>query len=115
MEDKINEFRRLENEIEEEVKAFVQDKSKSLEERWKIFCLAEMGERDNWIRDFKTLSEIMGGEVSYYDDFYIERHETFEVKDFFEREPVMDATDGLKDKLKEEILENFIWSFEFDW
>jgi len=115
MEDKINEFRRLENEIKEEVKTFVQDKSKPLEERWHIFCLADMGEMKTWYEDFKALTKILGRAVSYYDDFGIERYETFEVATFFERRVIQDATEELQNELKEEILDKFIYSFEFDW
>lgn len=115
MEDKINEFRRLESEIKEEVKTFVQDKNKPLEERWRIFCLADMGEMEIWYEDFKALKKIIGREVSYCDDFGIERHETFEVAAFFERSIVQNATEELQNELKEEILDKFIYSFEFDW
>lgn len=39
-------------ELEAEVKAFVQDKSKPLDERWQAFLDADVGSEDNWIQHF---------------------------------------------------------------
>ena len=104
----------LKNSIEDRVKETVRDKNFPLEDRWNLFTTSEMGCREPFQEDFKTVDNLFGGELSWYDDFYIEGHETLEItrmiktlEDKFSKEQV--------DDVKEEILEKFIYSFELDW
>jgi len=109
----------------------IKDKSIPLGERWELFKKAptELKNNGSWIESFKALNEACGGEVSWYDDFCKERHETVHLVDLvsdvewcIENDQVdrgyckafFDKPE-LLDKFKEEILEKNIESFEYDW
>lgn len=93
------------------------DKSISLERRWSIYVeIQPFLETDSSYQDFKEL-----GDVSWYDDFYLERGETQQLDQDFVTKCTskfkMDKT--RQDSLKEEILEyackEGYGSFENDW
>jgi hypothetical protein len=110
----IDEFR---NEIEETRKHYLTNKEFSLEERWQLYLL---------IRPFLKIdgvywtSDVLNSdrEVSWYDDFYLERGETQELdEDFVKRALQKFSVD--ENSLKEEILEyatkEGYRGFENDW
>lgn len=116
MKDKIQKYEEDGQRLKDEVKQFVQDKTKPLEERWEIFCLAEMGERGDWVEDFDSLNKVYGGEVSWYDDFCVERMQTVYLTNVLDTLTSKDnITEEQINEFKEEVLQKFIWSFEFDW
>lgn len=136
---KVLEIKRLEDEAIDEVRKFVQDTSKKLDERWATFVQAQFGEYDPFIWHPKGLNRFMGNggsstlEKSMYSiteknevietPYMIELLEAeigiaytvtkFEKGKFIKNEETVVATDVIA--LKEEILSEFIWSFKFDW
>jgi hypothetical protein len=115
---KIKEYNKQKEVLRTEIKRYVQDKSFPLEERWKLFIESELGTESSWTVHFSVLD---GKDVSYYDDFYIEKYQTTTVKDLVdmigdkEPEDNMFLTDGELNSLKEDILKQFIWSWKEDW
>lgn len=105
------------------------DKTIPLEERWELFCETpkDMLNEQSYIVHFSTY------DFSWYDDFYCERHQTMYMADLIDNiEYAIEDYDEnyeynkgyekfFKDKpekldeLKEEILADALYSFEFDW
>jgi hypothetical protein len=127
----IEEFQIAVRVAKDNFKTVIKDKSIPLKERWELFVKAptELREKDNWIQSFKALDEALGSQVSWYDDFNRERHETVYLLDIVsdleylikdcelcsKRFEVFVNKPELLDQYKEEILEKNIESFEYDW
>lgn len=124
--DEINAFKSDSSPLKEKYLNYIQDKSIALEERWKAFCEApaDWKNTDGYIVHFaveKALKE-NGGEISWYDDFYIEKNETVHLINVIERledeiesfEELGWNSDLIK-QFKEEILEKNLASFDYDW
>jgi hypothetical protein len=93
------------------------DKSKSLELRWEMYLLIQpFLETDGSYMSFHSL-----GEVSWYDDFYLEKGETMQLdKDFIElaeeqRDLDEDQVNSLKEEILDEASKHGYGSFENDW
>jgi len=122
----------------EKFKATIKDKSIPLEDRWGLFLKAPdyLIDHDFWTAGLKTLDESDNGHFSYYDNWYVERHETVHVIDkvsdlesdlkYFKENPgtavhikkwkmFFYENPSKLDELKEEILEKNLGSFEYDW
>ena len=126
MKEKVLKYLEAKKEIDSELEGWVKDKSTPLNERWDVFILMKSGSRSGWMEDFKTLNDL-AGEVSWYDDFHLEKHETMDMERLVEHvaENIDETgeyalfdgkvTEKVVEDLQEEILEKFIWSFKFDW
>lgn len=103
----------------ETLEKYLADTSISLNERWETFKAAPdwLGNHDIWITG--VLDEAMG-EISWYDDFYKERHEVVVMADIIETMEERAEVEGryTKEQLvaaKEAILKHNLKSFVFDW
>jgi hypothetical protein len=106
MKEKIEKFLKLKKDLTSELKKWVKDKSIPLEERWDVFVDSELWENDCYI----IHSDVLDLDRCYSN---MDRHETINVEwilEYFSDEPKEKL-----DKFKEEILENFIYSFTYDW
>lgn len=111
-------------------KEYVQDKSIDLENRWELFLMGGhlFAEEETYIQHFKCLND----DVICFDSppFYPDRGRTifcrdvvdtlieFKEENNYERVSLSckECVENLNlDELKEEILEKFLWSFNFDW
>ena len=55
-------------------------------------------------------------EISWYDDFYIERYTTVTAENLVEMmHEVKEASDSSINEIKEQILQQNLGSFEYDW
>jgi hypothetical protein len=105
----------LENDIKL-VQFAIKNKSISLEERWKMYLIVRPYlETKGIYMDFETLENVR--EVSWYDDFYLDRHAVMELdEDFLERAAEkFELNQQQLDALAEEILESGYGSFKNDW
>ncbi len=94
---------------------YIKNKEYPLEDRWEIFIKApdSLKEYQSWVIDLKGLTN--NRTFSWYDDFYVERYQTKDLDaDFIERVeekfPEVDIN-----SIKEQILENNLGSFRYDW
>jgi hypothetical protein len=135
------EFNKYKERLAGEVKAYCQDITIPLNQRWDIFKIANIGDTNSCIVDFESLDELLGHEVSWYDDFYKDRYATIDMVDIVERleenvfligtddcdteEEWLKAPKAYEEevryaiadvnKVKEEILATFTQSFLMDW
>lgn len=107
-------LRRATEGIKIEVKEYCQDTSKPLEDRWNLFINSGLGDHSNYIEEFD--SEIIKW---FLDTDCYQRHETIYVKRIIEiycdNNDIEDINDLDVIKLKENILKQFIKSFDLDW
>jgi len=97
---------------------FVTDESIPLAERWEVFKEApgSFKNHQNYIVHFDSEKLMPGGEVSWYDDFYLEKYETMDMFSFVEDRLVdEDVEAGIVDAWRQEILRMNLGSFKFDW
>lgn len=94
---------------------YIQDKSIPLEDRWEIFGKVpqELKEHKIWIVHFP--SEKKFGEICWYDDFYVERHETVNLIDLVRSINRNKWSQERIDAFKEDILQMNLGSFINDW
>lgn len=81
-----------------------------LETRWRLFCDSPdyLKNHKTWIVDIR----LHGEEIHWYDDFYINRHQTVDMKDIVEH---LEEIDQDLAAFKEEILAKNLGSFVYDW
>lgn len=92
--------------LKEQLRIWVKDKTIPLEERWEVFFLSELGDARNYYKDFK---HFQSREYCEY------KHETIDMQyvlDWLEEKPL---TPEEIIEFKEDVLEQFIKSFEYDW
>lgn len=123
-------FKQAPNGLKDRYLAFIADTTIPLDERWAVFKEApdDWKEQKSWIQHFDFEKEFIG-EISWYDDFYVDRHETVDMVDFCE-ERLEDYFAGKYEEedeewqtvviacivaAKEEVLASNMGSFEFDW
>lgn len=124
--DEISAFKNDSNPLKEKYLNYIQDKSIDLEERWEVFCKAptDWKEKDSYIVHFQVEKALKanGGEISWYDDFYIEKNETIHLMNVIER--LEEETETFEElgwnselikQFKEEVLEKNLASFDYDW
>lgn len=113
----LNELNRLEkltNEVTDKVKAYVQDISIPLDNRWELFIKSDLGEEIRFVEDFGPL-----GNVYEYYDFFFDRNQTVDLASFIAN--IEEGVYSIKitkeeiNIIKEEILGKFIKSFIYDW
>lgn len=130
--EEIIEYKKTPNALRDRYVAFVTDATQSLDERWEVFKEAptEWKNEKSYIEHFDAEKLLPGGEVSWYDDFYIEKYETVDMVGFVEErliDHLMDHFDfDIDDELPEEVqvivdafkcevLAKNMASFKFDW
>lgn len=99
------------------VRNLLPDKDKDLDTRWGIYLqIQPFLKTDGMYHHFDTL-----GEVSWYDDFYLERAETLQLDDDFIKRAIevfklsAEQQDALKEEVLEYAAEQSYGSFENDW
>lgn len=105
-------FNKQKEELTQKVKSFCQNKEHPLSDRWNLFIGSDLGKYKEFYIEFEGINS-----DRYYDDFYIEKYETVEVKYLLERgieEQILDSDDKIN-AFKEDVLKQFIKSFKFDW
>lgn len=70
------EFVSVSRAVEQKCREFCANESIPVSERWEIFCLAPNKETDSY-SDFPD--HLFNGEISYYDDFFLEKYQLFDV------------------------------------
>ena len=125
-------FNHQKEELTKRVKEYCQNKEFPLDKRWKLFIESDLGEHNGWIQNFETIDienlkdfnkyEFISVEslVELYND-YVEDdlYEEMELKSDYNT-PEYDmfiklCVDPKVNVFKEEILQKFIKSFEYDW
>jgi hypothetical protein len=103
---------------------YIQDKTIPMENRWEVFLEApsDWKNHESYIQHFDVEKKLISREISWYDDFYIEKNETVHMENVIERleEDLEDFekhgwTKDLISELKEEILQTNLGSFNYDW
>lgn len=96
----------------------IKDKSEPLEDRWNIYLLIQPYLKTDGVY-WSPESIEKNREISWFDDFYLEKDETMQLDaEFIERVEDKIKEDGWEvdiDELKEEILAYGYGSFENDW
>jgi hypothetical protein len=96
------------------VKEYVQDVSINLENRWEIFCKAgKLGLIETEYYCFYP-NGIDWNSVSLYDDFYIDKYQTYDVLDILER-GIDDNIDINQIEYKESCMQEFIFKAINEW
>jgi hypothetical protein len=111
MKEKLEEFLKYKEQLTEELKTFVQNKSNDLDLRWQLFCDSKLGEHKGWYAEFKNVSS-----DDYYDRYNLDKYSVGNVEDILER--ALDhkyITDEEAIEFKEDVLSQFIYSFTYDW
>jgi hypothetical protein len=106
---------------------YLKDKTQPLAERWEMYLKTPK----DMLKEYDGTSpcnrwEVKYGEICWYNDFYIDRHQTRDMKEIVETMEEMldpDSYDDNRlnltresiDEYKEEILENGISTFTHDW
>lgn len=125
-------FNHQKEELTKKVKEYCQNKEFPLDKRWSLFIDNDLGEHNSWIQDFETIKIeklanfnryeliLSNNLVELYfdyisDELYNEleltcNYETNEYEHFIKTE-----VNSKVDVFKEEILQLFIKSFEYDW
>ena len=105
-------FNKQKEELTQKVKSFCQNKEYPLNERWNLFIDSDLGIHSRYYKEFKGINSDL-----YYDDFYIANYETVKVKYLLNRGieiKLLDSDDKIN-TFKEDVLSQFIKSFENDW
>ncbi len=104
--------------------SYIQDKSIPMAERWEAFCEAPVDwkQQKSYVEHFHVENKLKNREISWYDDFYIEKNETVVMGNIIERleEELEDFssngwTKEIIEEFKEEILSKNLGSFDWDW
>ncbi len=112
------------NSLKQRFVEYIKDVSIPLESRWEAFLEAPMDWKyqQSYVIHFQVERKLKGREISWYDDFYIEKKETVVMENIIERlEEDLDSfsengwTLELIQEFKEEILQKNIGSFDWDW
>ncbi|BAU39976.1 hypothetical protein [Ralstonia phage RSP15] len=121
-------YEKQQQQLLEDFQAVITDQTYPLEQRWELWVSAPKNfkKHNPYYVDFETIK----CEVSWYDDFNVERHETFFMVDMisqieerrewhpnFLKGQFADTPEGKEqiNLLKEEILQKNVMCFDFDW
>lgn len=108
---------------------YIADPDIPIDDRWNLFLEApsHFQYHKSWCEHFSSESMLPGGEISWYDDMYVERHETVDSASFIDTKLPDYLTDScdfdkdsnefklIIDSFKSEILSRNLGSFVFDW
>lgn len=101
------------------VQFYLRDKNIPLFDRWEIFRKTplELLNNDTYNVSFDCEKLLHGGEISWYDDFYKDRHSTVEMVSIIEscEENPDQYSEEFITAFKEEILQKCLGSFVHDW
>lgn len=99
-------FNNQKEELTKKVKEYCQNKEFPLDKRWDLFIESDFGKHEGWCIDLNSIN---------LDNFYAQkdRHQTFIVDDLIFW--LSDHAYTNIDEIKEELLQMFIKSFEYDW
>jgi len=99
-------FNKQKEDLTQKVKSFCQNKEYPLDDRWNLFIESDLGEHQSWYLDLNSVDL-----YNYYSNR--ERHQKIESKYliFWLDEHAYTNVN----EIKEEILQLFIKSFEYDW
>jgi hypothetical protein len=111
------------SEITAKIEEFVKNQSNPLEERIWVWenCPEAFTQVDSCYMDAEYLD---GTEVSWYDDFYVERYETVDCRELKERDKFSDWDSELKKYIvkeeewkhfRQQCLDKGVFRFKFDW
>src|SRR5688572_26642391 len=81
MKDKIKKFLDEKKEIIKELKKYVKDKSISLNDRWDLFIISELGDHDGYYFEPKGID---WNKHTLYDDFHTDKYGTLNCKEMLE-------------------------------
>ena len=106
--------------MKKDVQDFVRNKSNSFEDRLEIFTNtpSTLQEHDSWIL---TLDEFehAHGEINWFDDFYLSRHQDIDLTDYVRNKDDHAGTAEWSDEkfraFQEAILDKGVHSFTLDW
>ena len=99
-------FNHQKEELTKKVEEYCQNKEYPLDKRWDLFIESDLGKHESWCIDLNSVD---------LDNFYAEkdRYQFFNVDDlifWFDDHAYTNI-----DEIKEELLQMFIKSFEYDW
>lgn len=105
-------FNKHKEELTKKVEEYCQNKEYPLDDRWNLFINSDFGKHSEYYKEFKGIDSDL-----YYDGFYIEKYETVKVKYLLDRgiEIKLLNSDDKINTFKEDVLSQFIKSFEYDW
>lgn len=113
LQQRINLFKVVKEDLISDLKKIVIDKSIPLEERWNLFIESDLGNHDDY---YHEPFGIDWNNKSLYNDFHTDRYAHLEVKDMLNRSLDNDLFETNGDILfKEYFLTKFIKSFENNW
>lgn len=98
----------------EKIQEFVQNEEFSIEDRWNIFCLSKLGFEEDSVHS-DSLNFIFGGEVSPYDDLYMERYQAKTAEQIINILEDKEIDNKLINSVKEEFMQKFTWIIINDW
>lgn len=116
MKEKLRQFKKIQSEFTQELKAYCKDKSIPIDERWEVFAESGMGNIHRWITKCKPIREIIN-----HDECYFEKYSTNNYAELLERleDPeeydYVGLKDGWQNELKEYALDNFEAGWVHDW
>ena len=110
MKEQIEELEKLKLKITANLKEYVKDKSIPLDERWNLFFESNLGSHSNYIENFVNLDS---NDLANSRDY--NRHETVDLQDLREYGVESIESDKEYDEFREDVLNKFIQSFEWDW
>ena len=122
--EEIKEFKANPIPLKDKYLAYIKDTSISLDERWEVFVEApiEWQEHDMSYPHFDAESLLKSREISWYDDFGIDKHETVYMVEVVEHsiekskdEDEENFTLEFVAALKAEVLEMNLGLFDYDW
>lgn len=116
MKEKLKQFKKIQIEFEQELKAYCKDKSIPIDERWEVFVESKMGTIGRWITKCKPIRKIINRDECYFEKYstnrYVELLERLEDPEEYE---YVGLKDGWQNELKEYALDNFEAGWVHDW
>ena len=94
--------------LTEKLKIYVKDKNIPLEIRWELFVESELGKTDDWVLHLTSVDL-----DSFYGDSYLNRGQIVNADMILDW--VVEEHPEKEDEVMEELLDQFIYSFIFDW
>ena len=112
-------FAEQRSKLQEYIKLYIKDTSYALDDRWSVYvaaCQSNILDYHQWITNLPAFND-----VSWYEDFYKERHQTVKWIDVIES--IEDSDENVArniykqniDEIKEQILASGEAGFENDW
>lgn len=112
----IEDLQRLTATVKPQCEAYCKDKTIPLADRWEIFCIAP-NKNEGGFQDIPYFKDVgLEDEISPYDDWCLQRHETFDVCDRIDEwEEGSGYTQDTINLFKEHYMSTYTGSFVFDW